>query len=419
MMTDRDFLERLERLFQQAMDVDPAEQFAFLRKSCEGDERLRIRVQALLDALEKADAGKVWNRTALDTVVESSLDTDLGRYRLQECVGAGGMGAVYKAVRADDEFSKLVAVKLVLIPDETLVVRFRRERQMLASLEHPNIARLLDGGTSSDGAPFLVMEYVDGVPIDRYLATNHLSILDTLALFRKVCSAVSYAHRNLIVHRDLKPANILVDRSGEPKLLDFGIAKLMDGTSDRTKTAFLAMTPEYASPEQIRGQAITTASDVYSLGVVLYEVLTGSRPYRPTQSALDLAEAITKQQPATLSTSQKRFDAELENIVQMALRKEPERRYASVDLLSEDVHSYMTGLPVLAHRDTVFYRTGKFVRRHAAGVAAGALLLLTLLAGIAGTAWQAHIARIERARAERRFNDVRKLADSYIFEFNA
>jgi tetratricopeptide (TPR) repeat protein len=464
--------ERIERLFHAALEIESGSREAFLERACdgddrravrrlleaharvgqkpgwnapaieneafraaavgdtsldryrphkwsEGDERLQSRVEALLDALEKADAGQVWEANAIQRLAADSLETDLDRYRLIEQIGSGGMGAVYKAVRAADEFSKLVAVKIVLIPDHALIVRFRRERQMLAGLEHPNIARLLDGGTSKSGSPFLVMEYVDGIPIHRYVEQHRLPVHDILALLRKVCSAVSHAHRNLIVHRDLKPANILVTSDGEPKLLDFGIAKLMDPSSQPTRTGLHAMTPEYASPEQIRSEAITTATDVYSLGVILYELLTGSRPYRHAESPVELAEAITKEQPASMKSREKRFDPELENIVQMALRKEPERRYASVDLFSEDLHRLMTGLPVAAHRDSVAYRANKFARRHSVSVAAAALAVIALLVGIAGTAWQAHAARIERARADRRFNDVRRLADSFLFEFNA
>ncbi len=391
-----------------------------MRRVSAGDEYLSARVLGLLKAFEQAEASDAWKTTALQQLAADPLDTDLDRYRLLERIGAGGMGVVHKAVRADDEFSKLVAVKIVLLPDPALILRLRKERQMLAGLEHPNIARLLDGGTSKDGSPFLVMEYVDGVPINRYTQEQKLSTTGILALLDKVCGAVSYAHRNLIVHRDLKPANILVTPEGEPKLLDFGIAKMIDGTGDRTRTGLIAMTPEYASPEQIRGGLITTATDVYSLGVLLYELLTGGSPYRKGDGALDLAESVVKDPPLPMSTTaRRRFDPDLENIVQMALRKEPERRYASIDQFSEDLRRYMEGRPVLAHRDTLAYRANKFVRRNAVGVAAGGLLAVTLLAGIAGTAWQAHVAKLERARAERRFNDVRHVANSFLFEFNA
>jgi len=419
-LTDQEFLDRVQRVFQEAADLDPASRSAYVRRVSLGDERLAARVLGLIQVFEKTEASEAWKTTAIEQFAAEALEADLDRYRLLEHIGSGGMGVVYKAVRADDEFSKLVAVKIVLLPDPAMILRLRKERQILAGLEHPNIARLLDGGTSKDGSPFLVMEYVDGIPINRYAQEGKLSTNDILALLDKVCAAVSYAHRNLIVHRDLKPANILVTADGEPKLLDFGIAKVVDGTGERTRTGLIAMTPEYASPEQIGGGLITTATDVYSLGVLLYELLTGGGPYRRGEGALELAESVVKEAPLPMSaTAGRRFDPDLENIVQMALRKEPERRYASIDQFSEDLRRYMDGRPVVAHRDTLAYRANKFVRRNAVGVAAGGLLLVTLLAGIAGTAWQAHVAKLERARAERRFNDVRHLADSFLFEFNA
>jgi tetratricopeptide (TPR) repeat protein len=416
---DRSFLDRVERLFQEAMEVDPRERNAFVERAAAGEECLRTHVQSLLSALEDADAKSLWETNAHQHLHTEALDPDLDRYRLLERIGAGGMGAVYKAFRADDEFSKLVAVKVVLIPNPSLIGRFRRERQLLAGLEHPNIARLLDGGTCKSGAPFLVMEYVDGIPINQYVESRRLAVAEILELLRKVCAAVSYAHRNLIVHRDLKPSNILVGGDGEPRLLDFGIAKAMDGTAERTMTGFGAMTLEYASPEQVRGASITTATDVYSLGVLLYELLTGAIPYRKTGNPLDLAEAITNGQPAPLAKDGRRFDAELENIVAMAMRKEPERRYTSVDQFSEDLRRYLAGQPITAHRDTPAYRARKFVRRHAVAVVASAVVFMALVAGIAGTLWQARAASAQRARAERRFNDVRRIADSLLFEFNA
>ena len=244
----QDFHSCVESLFQTALDLPRGDRAAYLSQMCEGDEHLRDTVQSLLDSLDRAEAGGVLDRPPIDQLIDQlANETPLDRYRLIERIGAGGMGVVYKAARADDEFSKLVAVKIVMAPDDHIVALFRRERQILAGLEHSNIARLLDGGTSLDGLPFLVMEYVDGVRLDRYAAESKLPLRDMLALFRKVCAAVSYAHRNLIVHRDLKPANILVTPDAEPKLLDFGIAKLLNPSADRTKTGRAAMTPHYAS----------------------------------------------------------------------------------------------------------------------------------------------------------------------------
>jgi predicted Ser/Thr protein kinase len=410
------FWQRVEQRFQEAWDLKAGARTAFLADACHGDERLRHAVEDLLDASTEAEANPLWNEPAIQNearfLAASNDATTLDRYRLMERIGAGGMGVVYKAVRADDEFSKLVAVKIVQDTDPAMVGRLRQERQILAGLEHPHIARLLDGGTTADGRPFLVMEYIEGLPIDRYVAERRPPVREILELFRKICSAVSYAHRNLIVHRDLKPGNILVTADGQPKLLDFGIAKLLDGSAQRTKTGAGAMTLEYASPEQVLGAPITTASDIYSLGVLLYELLSGARPYRHAASPLELARAITKDDPPPLSThAGRRFDSDLENIVQVTLRKEPERRYASADLLAEDLHLYVAGYPVMARPATRGYRFAKFVGRNKTPVAALVLVLLALLGGIAATAWEAHI-------ANQRFNDVRQLAHAVVFEYH-
>ena len=392
----------------------------YLTDTCHGDETLRRAVEDLLRASTEAEANPIWKEPAIRNearfmAARLAVDKDvttLDRYRLMERIGAGGMGVVYKAVRADDEFSKLVAVKIVQDSDPDTVGRLRRERQILASLEHSHIARLLDGGTTADGRPFLVMEYVEGVPIDRYVAERQPPLREILDLFRKICSAVSYAHRNLIVHRDLKPPNILVTADGQPKLLDFGIAKLLDGSGLRTKTGAGAMTLEYASPEQVRGAPITTASDTYSLGVLLYELLSGARPYRNTDTALDLAQAIATEVPRPLGAQAgRRFDSDLENIVQMALRKEPERRYTSADQFSEDLRLYVAGYPVMARPATRGYRIAKFAGRNKVPVAAVALVLLALVAGVAATAWQARL-------ANQRFNDVRQLAHAVVFDYH-
>jgi tetratricopeptide (TPR) repeat protein len=410
------FWERVEQLFQEASDLDAAARPAFLAAACRGDERLRHAVGDLLRASTEAAANLLWQEPAMHNearfLAASDDATTLDRYRLLERIGAGGMGVVYKAVRADDEFSKLVAVKIVRDSDPDMVGRLRQERQILAGLEHPNIARLLDGGTTADGRPFLVMEFVEGLPIDRYVTERQPPLTDLLELFRKICSAVSYAHRNLIVHRDLKPANILVTAEGQPMLLDFGIAKLLDGSAQRTRTGAAAMTPEYASPEQVLGAPITTASDIYTLGVLLYELLSGARPYRNTSSPLELAQAIGTEHPQPLSThAGRRFDSDLENIVQMALRKEPERRYASAGQFSEDLRLYAARYPVMARPATRGYRMAKFVGRNKAPVVALVLVLLALVGGMAATAWQARI-------ANQRFNDVRQLAHAVVFVYH-
>ena len=331
----------------------------------------------------------------------------IGPYRVERLLGRGGMGAVYLASRVD--FEKQVAIKVLNrgMNNDEVVRRFHHERQILARLEHPNIARLLDGGTGDDGLPYFVMEYVEGEPIDRYCARHGLGVRERLELFRKVCSAVHRAHQNLVVHRDLKPGNILVDAGGEPKLLDFGIAKPLDadGSTAAVMTAagIQPMTLAYASPEQINNEAITTASDVYSLGVVLYELLTGQPPYRaPGHRPLDLADAIRSQQPLKPSTLFKhrvpvpdpageletsdlepqtprrrgrRLAGDLDHIVLTALRKPPEERYASVEQLSEDLGRHLEGLPIAARKITFAYLAGKFVRRHKLETALTALVL--------------------------------------------
>jgi tetratricopeptide (TPR) repeat protein len=400
-------------LFHLAAEMAAGERPAFLTDACQGDETLRAAVQELLDAADAVENSPAWNATALDNEAIASAaecDTDLERYHLSGRIGAGGMGVVYKAFRAGD-FSKVVAIKIVHEADPAIVALFLQERQILARLEHPHIARLLDGGSTPDGLPFLVMEFVDGVPIDRYVSERKLSRRELLELFRKICAAVFYAHGQLVLHRDLKPANILVTQDGQPKLLDFGVAKCLDGSGVRTRTGAGAMTPEYASPEQVQGAPIGTASDIYSLGVLLYELLTGVGPYRETGSAMDLAREICSGVPESLAArSGRSFDADLERIVQMALRKEPARRYASVEQFSEDIRRYLEGYPVLARPATRRYLVAKFVGRNKTAILAAVLVLMTLGGGVAATVWEARA-------ANRRFNDARKLANSYLFEF--
>ena len=382
----------------------------------------------------------------------------VGPYTLIREIGSGGMGTVYLGVRSDDEFQKRVAVKVLKrgMDTESIVRRFRNERQILASLEHPFIAGLLDGGSTSEGLPYFAMEYVEGQRIADYCESHQLDTGERLELFRKVCSAIQYAHQNLIIHRDIKPANVLVTDDGTPKLLDFGIAKLLNpelagDTMAPTMIGPQMMTPEYASPEQVRGEQVTTATDVYSLGVLLYELLTGRRPYVLTsRTPAEIARVVCNSVPVPPSTAvtqaigsaadattaapegtdqertrtvdverlRRRLAGDLDNIVLKALSKDPARRYASVDQLSEDIRRHMAGLPVIARRDTFGYRATKFVARNRLAVGAAALVFLALVAGVVGTTWQAREARRERARAEQRFNDVRQLANAVLFDLH-
>ena len=395
---------RVKELFEAAVDLDPNQRAAFLEKECGGDEALRSEIESLLKSDEQTGGFIEQPAFAIprdlfpDNVEEPFVGRQFGAYQVIREIGRGGLGAVYLAARADDEYRKQVAIKVIRrgLDTDDIIRRFRNERQILAQLDHPNIARLIDGGTTDDGLPYFVMEYVNGEPINAYCDANALPTTERLTLFRKVCAAVTYAHQNLVIHRDLKPSNILVTQEGEPKLLDFGIAKLL-GTGDelftQTIPALRVMTPEYASPEQVKGEKITTTSDVYSLGVLLYELLTGQRPYRlKTRTPEEIARAITEQEPERPSTAVTRADpgslqspirnskslrGDLDNIVLMAMRKEPARRYSSVGQFSEDIRRHLEGLPVVARKDTVRYRSEKFVKRHKVGVAAAALIGLS------------------------------------------
>ncbi|HEU0208174.1 MAG TPA: protein kinase [Candidatus Udaeobacter sp.] len=352
----------------------------------------------------------------------------IGNYRVMKEIGRGGMGAVYLAARADQQYEKYVAIKLLKrgMDTDSVLDHFRNERQILASFDHPNIARLFDGGTTEDGLPYFVMEYVQGFPINDYC--ERLSVNERLTLFREVCAAVSHAHRHLVIHRDLKRSNILVTAEGVPKLLDFGIAKILQvgdvPHSLVTRTGARLMTPEYASPEQVRGEPVTTASDVYALGVILYELLTGKSPYHvTTKSPSEIEHAVTTIEPHKPSIVAKGLKSrslrgDLDNIVLMALRKEPERRYRSVEQFSEDIRRHLQSLPIVARKDTIGYRTTKFVRRNKITVGAAALLFVTLLAGVVTTVWQMRRAMREGAQAERRFKDVRQLAHSVLFDYH-
>jgi len=411
-------------VFLAALARPPELRGAFLDAACGGDDELRRDVESLLAAHDAAGSFLsspigLDTEGAEDAGASDAVPQRIGPYRILDTIAHGGMGTVYRAVRDDDAFRKTVALKLVRggRHSDYFERRFRQERQILARLQHPNIATVLDGGTAEGGQPYLVMEYVEGQPINRFCAAQGLGIRDRLALFRTVCGAVQYAHQNLVIHRDIKPANVLVDGSGVPKLLDFGIAKLLASGVDPdvapTDTVLPMMTPEYASPEQVRGQPVTTASDVYSLGVLLYELLAGRRPYEvQTDSLESIVRTICETEPrapseAVRGRSQLRGD--LDTIVLKALRKEPERRYRTAHDLSEDLRRHLEGLPVTARADTIGYRAGKFVSRHRTAVAAAFLVSASLVAGIVTTTRQARL-------AQRRFDEARRLIHTVIFD---
>src|SRR5437764_2096118 len=360
-------------VFDAAMEHDAPERRAFVAAASGGNAELQQDVESLLDAHD--DAGSRYDAPVI--AGDPLIGREMGAYRILRRLGAGGMGAVYLGPRADSRFRRLVAIKAIKADavDAHTLRRFENERHTLAALEHPNIVRLLDGGATSDNIPFLVMDYVEGQPIDRYCRDRNLTIAERLGLFRQLCAAVHYAHQNLVVHRDLKPANILVTPQGVPKLLDFGIAKLLRpeyaaGAVGYTLTAAQPMTPEYASPEQILGQPVTTASDVYALGVLLYALLTDSHPFQSQgASSYEVERAICETEARNPSAAApperaRQLRGDLDTIVLTAMRKEPQRRYASAEHLSEDIRRYLVGAPVLAHGDSAVYRARKFIGRH-------------------------------------------------------
>ena len=431
---------RVKALFLAALDRPPAARAAFLDGACAGDAALRQRVEALLAADRITDspletpAAELALRLIHQPAETSAIGRRIGAYRVIRRLGHGGMGAVYLAVRDDGEYRDQVAIKLIRagLDSAAILRRFRQERQILANLKHPNIARLLDGGASRDDAPYFVMEHIEGEPIDRYCDAHRLTLNARVELSCTVCRAVQVAHRNLVVHCDLKPSNILVTSEGIPKLLDFGVARLLDperGAEAGSTVTGRLMTPEYASPEQIRGAPVTTASDVYSLGVVLYELLIGRSPYgadgrnryalehevcerQPPRPSAALSAAAADAEASRLAAGararrtslegwRRRVKGDLDGIVDKALAKDPEHRYGSAEELAEDLRRHLAGLPVLARQPTFAYRSVKFLRRHRLGVAAGAMILLSLLGGIAATMHQARIAQQRGMTAER------------------
>jgi eukaryotic-like serine/threonine-protein kinase len=405
--------ERIQQIFEGASQLPPSRRREWVSEACAGDRMLNIQVDSLLLALEEGSEGLETQIASYMTMVPATPPERIGPYRIVSQIGQGGMGAVYLAERADEEYRREVAIKIIhsfAAPHSKLLLRFRVERQILAGLQHPNIAQMLDGGVTQDGIPYLVMEYVKGVKIDEYCKQRALSLTQRIELFRGVCAAVQHAHRNLVVHRDIKPSNILVTEDGVPKLLDFGIAKLLepDNLPEGMLTTALTMpadrprTPEYASPEQVNGGAITTATDVYGLGIVLYELLAGSHPFTDFLSDIRAMErAICENEvrrPSAIGRPfPKQLKGDLDSIVLKAIRKEPEQRYASVEQLSDDLARYLEGFPVAARRGTRRYQSGKFIRRHRFGVAAAAAFVIMLL--MFGTGMSLLSLRLARARA--------------------
>jgi serine/threonine-protein kinase len=427
-LTPDEFAE-LDALFHRAADLDEPARGAFVDELRRSSPHLAERLEAMLRA-DAADSRAVaaivaeGARAALgDAADESLVGQRFGAYRVERVIGHGGMGAVFLGSRADDEFQQTVAIKTIRAGRESAegLERFRREREILARLDHPRIARLVDGGTGPSGVPFVAMEYVDGQPLMAYVNERALGLRERLRLFLDLCDAVDFVHRRLVVHRDIKPANVLVTADGQLKLLDFGISKLtdeFDRASPETATLSRPMTPEYASPEQIEGHAVTTATDVYALGVLLYELLTGERPVgRSSTNPLELARAIVAETPAPPSEAARRaaasppaaaderrriarqLDGDLDRVVLMAIRKEPERRYASVAAFAADVRAWLAGRPVAAQPDTFRYRARKFVGRHPAAVAAAALFAVVVTGFSAVTVRQARALARERDAA--------------------
>lgn len=384
----------VERHFFAAADLDQESQERYLDEHCP-DAELRAEVAGLL----KSDRGSEdFLRAPLVNMaaeMERPPQQRIGPYRVVREIGRGGMGAVYEAERQDGELVQKVAIKFVPLAMRTrqMVERFRQERQILANLDHANICRLMDAGTSEDGSPYLVMELIDGSPIDEWC--EHLETRAIVSLFVKVCEAVQHAHQNLVIHRDLKPANILVTPAGEPKLLDFGIAKLVDEAHLHEQTTIRAMTPDYASPEQIDGKPMTTSTDVYGLGCVLAKLLTGEVPDRSATPPVRRVPMIK---------------GDLENILGKALQPEPERRYATVQELADDLQRYLRHEPVRATPDSVLYVMMRFARRNRVLAATMGALTISIIAGTLMSTWQAR-------RAERRFQEVRGLANAFLFSF--
>ena len=427
---NQDRLNKVRELFDEASNLSADERELYLNQKCADDPELKNEILSLFDSLAKTKDFLEKPLTIVEQNKSSFIDPYLGKqigsYIIDGEAGVGGMGIVYTGKRNDKEFEQKVAIKILKhgITSEYLLKRFQIERQTLANLQHQNIARLLDGGRTNDGLPYLVMEFIDGIPITECCNQKKLNIEEKLKLFREVCNAVQYAHQNLIIHRDLKPGNILVTKDGTPKLLDFGIAKLIDEelvdkNEGLTRTGIWHLTPEYASPEQIKGEKITTASDIYSLGVLLYQILTGKQPYKiSTNSPVAISKIITEEKilkpseriiqsseisginnfsnPEKVSAHLK---GDLDNIVLKAMHKDPAKRYVSVEQFSEDIRRHLIGLPVIAQKDSAGYRLSKFIQRHKVGFVSSVGFLVFLIASLIAIIWQASIAASERDKA--------------------
>ncbi len=423
---------RVTELFDDARRQPAAQRAAWL-DGAEADAGLRAEVQAMLAAYDTepefleqpARPGPAIDAVVTDTLVGRRL----GAYRLVRQIGRGGMGVVYQAQRDDQEFDRTAAVKILPAWSAGFAERFRMERRVLAALDHPGIARLLDSGTTDDGVAWFVMEFVAGQPVTTWCTERQLPLRERVALVERICDAVAYAHRHLVVHRDLKPANILVTAEGEPKLLDFGIAALLSEEGGRsagtTQTGHHSFTPEFASPEQVRGERVTTASDVYSLGVLLYVVLTGRHPYTLAGlSPLDLLRTVCDVDPPAPSAVapadvRRALSGDLDAVIGKALRKAPGDRYASVSELAADLRAWRSGHPVVAAPASLGYRARRFVRRHKKAVAAAAAFVMAVTAGGVATAWQARIAQAERDKAQNRFRQVQEFSRSLLFDVHS
>lgn len=422
--------KKIKEVFAEAVELPMAERDDFLNKNCNSEIRAEVEKMLAMDA---------------DNSLENSplqqfnlVGKNIGKYKIISEIGRGGMGNVYLATRED--LGQKVAIKIIKrgLDSADILRRFKHESEILATLEHPNIARLIDSGTTPDGLPFYAMEFVEGQPIDEFCSDKSLE--EKLDLFRQVCKAVAYAHARLVVHRDLKPSNIIVDADGNAKLLDFGVAKILSEDNfgkKGTATSLGMMTPNYASPEQIRGEQVTTATDIYSLGIILYELLTGVLPYDLQDKTLDkVLEIVSKTEITRPSDAEKtglrgnissshthkvslsEIRGDLDNIVLKSLQKEPERRYQSVKDFSEDIRRYLVGLPISARPDTFRYRAAKFIQRNTIAVGAASLVFLSLIGGIIGIYYQYRNANRQRALAEKRFADVRELANKVVFRYH-
>ncbi len=420
--------QRIKNVLGAVDGLNGAERETALDVLCGGDPELRQEVDSLL---AQEDRITLLNEPAGDITRLGSEPRQAGPYRIERLIGAGGMGAVYLATRADEQYRKRVAIKIIQsLSGNRLERRFKTERQVLASLEHPGIARLLDGGMLDDGRPYLVMEYVEGRRIDQYIDERKPAVDEILELFLKVCSAVQYAHQNLVVHRDLKPGNILVTPAGEPRLLDFGIAKILtgavEGDSEDTRPFERLLTPSSASPEQVAGGVITTASDVYSLGLLLYRLLTGTSVYagardfrtNPNAVILQYDPPLASRVPGISPQLAKALRGDLEVILAKALEKEVSRRYQTVRELSVDLQNYLQGRPIKARPASQFYVARKFIHRNRFQVMAAGLLVLAIAGGLTGTILYARRAEHEKELAVKRLESLRRISESSLFEFH-